>query len=200
MSLIDRVRIDKPCSALWEQMSGDERARFCRLCNKHVHNVEALTTCEVDAILAGPTLPCLRVRYDASGLALTRDRIARYAAIAATAALAACAPGGDSGETAALSLTTDGTTTERIELIPELSAPMPGQARILAGEPVMAPEATTPPEPTTPSGVTPPVRPGQAVIGPEEPRMGKMALPVPARGAGDDDRRRGGPSLRARVR
>ena len=182
MSLIDQVRIDKPCSALWEQMTGDDRARFCRLCNKHVHNVETLTTCEIDAMLAGPAMPCLRVRYDASGLALTRDRLARYAVIAATAALAACAPGGDSGETAASALAGDGTTTtERIDLLPEVSAPLPGQA-VLRGEPVMIPEAT-PATKTLPVATTPQPRLGEvAVDPPEDIKMGKIAMPEPMMG------------------
>lgn len=37
------IRIASPCRASWENMEGDERARFCRQCRKYVYNLSALT-------------------------------------------------------------------------------------------------------------------------------------------------------------
>lgn len=45
------VRVASPCPARWEDMEGDERARFCRHCQKHVYNFTAMTTEEVVAMI-----------------------------------------------------------------------------------------------------------------------------------------------------
>lgn len=37
------IRIATPCHANWEDMEGDERARFCGQCQKHVYNLSALS-------------------------------------------------------------------------------------------------------------------------------------------------------------
>jgi len=37
------IRIASPCQANWDEMQGDERARFCAQCQKHVYNLSALT-------------------------------------------------------------------------------------------------------------------------------------------------------------
>ena len=39
--------IAKPCTADWSQMTGDDRQRLCAQCNKHVHNLSALTPREL---------------------------------------------------------------------------------------------------------------------------------------------------------
>ena len=36
-------RITKPCTADWDQMRGDDQRRFCEHCQKHVHNVSAMS-------------------------------------------------------------------------------------------------------------------------------------------------------------
>jgi len=50
-SLLDRVRVASPCNARWEDMNGDERARFCHHCQKHVFNLSALTSSEAKALI-----------------------------------------------------------------------------------------------------------------------------------------------------
>lgn len=95
MSDIDRIAIDKPCAALWEEMSGDDRARFCRLCSKLVYDTTALETCELERMLALPKPPCVRVHRGADGRVLTRDRIAKLALGAALALTAACGTSDD---------------------------------------------------------------------------------------------------------
>lgn len=42
------IPIVKPCSADWSQMTGDDRKRLCAHCDKHVHNLSALTPRELN--------------------------------------------------------------------------------------------------------------------------------------------------------
>lgn len=37
------LRIATPCRANWDDMKGDDRARFCQECNKHVYNLSAMS-------------------------------------------------------------------------------------------------------------------------------------------------------------
>lgn len=48
---IDQIRIASPCNARWEDMIGDERARFCGGCQKNVYNLSALTRVEITALI-----------------------------------------------------------------------------------------------------------------------------------------------------
>ena len=41
-SVLDRLRVASPCSAKWEEMEGDDRVRFCRLCEMNVYNLSAM--------------------------------------------------------------------------------------------------------------------------------------------------------------
>jgi hypothetical protein len=40
---LEKIRIARPCPALWEEMTGDERVRFCGLCRKNVYNLSAMS-------------------------------------------------------------------------------------------------------------------------------------------------------------
>lgn len=42
------------CPKAWEGMAGDEATRFCSYCNKHVHNLDALSVSERLALLSSP--------------------------------------------------------------------------------------------------------------------------------------------------
>ncbi len=57
--LRDRIRISHPCAENWDAMPGDDRARFCAVCDKPVHRLEALTDDELAGLLAGGPV-CLR--------------------------------------------------------------------------------------------------------------------------------------------
>ena len=37
------IHIATPCHARWDEMKGDERARFCLHCSKHVYNLSAMS-------------------------------------------------------------------------------------------------------------------------------------------------------------
>lgn len=41
--ILARIHIASPCPADWNKMVGDERARFCLQCQKHVYNLSAMT-------------------------------------------------------------------------------------------------------------------------------------------------------------
>ena len=42
------------CPKAWEGMSGNETTRFCSYCQKHVHNLEAMSVSERLALLSSP--------------------------------------------------------------------------------------------------------------------------------------------------
>jgi hypothetical protein len=48
---LDELRIASPCNARWEDMTGDERARFCGGCRKHVYNFSAMSRREVETLI-----------------------------------------------------------------------------------------------------------------------------------------------------
>lgn len=69
------LRIASPCSASWDDMAGDERARFCRDCRLHVYDVANLTAAEALELIRrheGQRL-CLRLHRRADGTVITRD-------------------------------------------------------------------------------------------------------------------------------
>jgi len=41
--ILPEICIASPCPANWDEMKGDERARFCAQCQKHVYNLSALS-------------------------------------------------------------------------------------------------------------------------------------------------------------
>jgi hypothetical protein len=42
-TILDRISIPSPCSANWEEMTGNEQVRFCLHCSKHVNNLSEMT-------------------------------------------------------------------------------------------------------------------------------------------------------------
>lgn len=50
-NLLDRVRVASPCNARWEDMTGDDRSRFCKHCSKHVFNLSALSRAEAGSLV-----------------------------------------------------------------------------------------------------------------------------------------------------
>lgn len=97
----DRMRIASPCNVGWENMTGDDRTRFCDQCSLHVYNISALTRDEVALLIKNTEgRICARLHRRADGTVLTRDcpvglralrrRIARTAGAALTAVLSLC--------------------------------------------------------------------------------------------------------------
>ena len=73
-SLLNQVRVASPCSARWEDMEGDDRARFCGQCRKHVFNFSAMTRAEAEALIrAKEGRLCGRYFQRRDGRVLTMD-------------------------------------------------------------------------------------------------------------------------------
>jgi len=71
---LEQLRIAAPCSVEWDDMSGDERARFCGKCEKHVYNVVAMTRAEAEALVREKEGKlCLQLYTRADGTVLTSD-------------------------------------------------------------------------------------------------------------------------------
>jgi hypothetical protein len=71
---IDRLRIATPCSISWDQMSGDNRVRFCDHCQLNVYNVSELSKLETQALIAATEgRMCARLYRRVDGTILTKD-------------------------------------------------------------------------------------------------------------------------------
>lgn len=69
------INVASPCPANWDDMTGDDRKRFCGQCNLHVYNLSDMP--EVDALKlvneAGDGRLCIRFFRREDGTMLTRD-------------------------------------------------------------------------------------------------------------------------------
>ncbi len=71
---VNALKIASPCPARWEDMAGDERARFCRQCQKHVYNFSTMTSKEVeDLVIAKEGNLCGRMARRKDGTVITAD-------------------------------------------------------------------------------------------------------------------------------
>lgn len=72
--LLRNVRLASPCRARWDDMAGDDRARFCSECQLHVYNLSALTTREAAALIREKEGRLCAIFYRrADGTLLTTD-------------------------------------------------------------------------------------------------------------------------------
>jgi len=51
LPVLDHIRVASPCTADWNQMTGDERTRHCGQCKKDVYNLSGMTRDEAEALL-----------------------------------------------------------------------------------------------------------------------------------------------------
>lgn len=68
------LKVASPCHADWDQMQGDDQARFCGTCRKNVYNLSEMTEGEAQALinrLEGRL--CVRFYTRADGTLLTQD-------------------------------------------------------------------------------------------------------------------------------
>lgn len=49
---LERLRIASPCPTNWDSMTGNDKVRFCQLCNLNVYNISAMTGAEAQALIA----------------------------------------------------------------------------------------------------------------------------------------------------
>src|SRR6267378_6305632 len=73
-SPLDNVRVAAPCSADWEQMIGNERARFCGQCNLNVYNLSSMTKSEAESFITrNEGSVCVRFYRRRDGSIITDD-------------------------------------------------------------------------------------------------------------------------------
>ena len=85
LDVIDHLTIASPCHASWNGMQGDDRARFCGLCEKHVYNIAAMTSTEVESLIRRTEGHfCARLYRRRDGTVLTADCPVGARALAAT--------------------------------------------------------------------------------------------------------------------
>ena len=71
---LDKVKIASPCGANWDAMYGDERRRFCSLCQLNVYNLSAMTQAEAESFLINSEgRVCLRIYRRKDGTVLMQD-------------------------------------------------------------------------------------------------------------------------------
>jgi hypothetical protein len=99
---LDHLRIASPCPVGWEQMSGDDRVRFCEQCSLRVYNISAMTRSEAEALIANTEgRICARLFRRSDGTIITKDcpvglrairrRVAKVAGAAFAVLLSVCA-------------------------------------------------------------------------------------------------------------
>ncbi|MEQ1823651.1 MAG: hypothetical protein ABL949_14175 [Fimbriimonadaceae bacterium] len=74
MDILDNIRIAKPCSEAWSEMTGDDRVRHCEKCKLNVFNLAEMTSQEARELIQnreGRT--CVRLYQRADGKILTKD-------------------------------------------------------------------------------------------------------------------------------
>jgi len=74
LPVLDNIRIAAPCTADWNQMTGDERARMCGDCNLKVYNLSGMTRDEAETLLREREgRLCVRYFQRADGTILLTD-------------------------------------------------------------------------------------------------------------------------------
>jgi hypothetical protein len=74
LPVLDNVKVASPCNADWDDMSGDERVRFCGKCEKNVYNLSMMTRVEGEALIREKEgKMCVRFYRRPDGTLLTSD-------------------------------------------------------------------------------------------------------------------------------
>ncbi|MBC7783864.1 MAG: hypothetical protein H7144_08485 [Burkholderiales bacterium] len=71
---LDQIEVASPCTADWGAMVGDDQKRFCGHCQKHVHNLSAMTRSAAEQVVCqtGTSL-CVQYQKDSAGTLITLD-------------------------------------------------------------------------------------------------------------------------------
>ena len=71
---LDQITVASPCPASWDEMTGDERVRFCNSCKLHVYNLSAMKSKEAEKlILEKEGKLCVRYYQRKDGKIMTQD-------------------------------------------------------------------------------------------------------------------------------
>jgi len=184
------LKIASPCHADWDEMQGDDQARFCQTCRKNVYNLSEMTQDEAQALvnrLEGRL--CVRFYTRADGTLLTQDcpvglRAVRRKLIKklsyAAAVLLSCASGLLRGMGPAQAAAH---AKKHVVVKPPASKP-PRGLTCTAGVPALPPHPLmgkiAPPHRTTAKPIPPPFPMGHTmgiVAPPHPPTMGEPVLP-----------------------
>lgn len=84
---LSQLHIQKPCSADWNEMSGDEAKRYCGHCRKNVHNLSELPAEEAEK-LRGCGSVCVRYKSDNLGRIITKTALIATVAVAGVGCVA----------------------------------------------------------------------------------------------------------------
>lgn len=72
--ILDNLKQVQHCPAKWSEMEGDERVRFCSICQKNVYSVANMTREEAEqAVMQAGGRLCMRMYRRPDGTILTRD-------------------------------------------------------------------------------------------------------------------------------
>jgi len=71
---LEVIEVASPCHASWDDMTGDDRSRFCSQCAKQVYNLSGLSREEAERLVQESEGPmCVRFYRRADGTILTED-------------------------------------------------------------------------------------------------------------------------------
>jgi hypothetical protein len=74
LTVLEDLRIATPCNADWDDMTGDERVRFCGKCEKNVYNLSAMARDEAERLVREREgRVCVRFFQRRDGTVLTSD-------------------------------------------------------------------------------------------------------------------------------
>jgi hypothetical protein len=74
LPILDNIRVASPCTASWDEMTGDERTRHCHKCDKQVYNLSDMTRAEAEALLLEKQGKlCARYYRRSDGTIMTAD-------------------------------------------------------------------------------------------------------------------------------
>jgi hypothetical protein len=175
--ILENLRIATPCSADWDEMSGNDKVRFCGQCEKNVYNLSAMTRSEAEALVAKKDgRLCVRLYQRHDGTVITsdcpvgvrRERLRQriwtsFTKVAASAALFLGVAGGRARADLTLK---NGRKPAQIEPVR-----ITGGAVAVVEPPLMGKVSIKPP----PKPPTPP-KP-QKLMGEPRPMMGDVAMP-----------------------
>lgn len=71
---IDNLKVATPCPVPWDTMRGDDRKRFCDMCNLNVYNISEMTKAEAaDLLNHAEGRVCGKIYRRADGTVITKD-------------------------------------------------------------------------------------------------------------------------------
>jgi hypothetical protein len=74
LPVLDQIRVASPCTASWNEMTGDDRTRHCGACQKSVYNLSDMTRAEAEALIIERNGElCVRYYQRADGTILLAD-------------------------------------------------------------------------------------------------------------------------------